>query len=74
MAGLKWSDPFCSKVDDTTQTSASSKVVPRLNRSLIVGATEEGDNYNEHLFLQAMFRYAITVYGVKSESTFDDLS
>ena len=35
-------------------------------------ASSDGDNHNEHLFLQAMFRYAITICGVKSVSTFAD--
>ena len=73
MAGLKESNPYCSKVDDTTETSATSKVVPRLYHVLILGTSEKGDNYNQHLFLQAISRYAITLYGVKSVGTFADL-
>ena len=39
-----------------------------------IGATGNDDNYNQHLFLQAMFRYAITICGVKSVGIYADSS
>ena len=39
-----------------------------------LGATGNGHDFYQHLFFQAMFRYAITICGVKSVGIFADSS